>query len=87
MAAAFHNVGAKKLQNGERADCEVLVFGDDPAARAAVIEVAAIIGTRGVDGGSLANAVAVEVLTSILIAINRNYKVPGAGIRIAGLMN
>jgi NADPH-dependent F420 reductase len=85
VVAAFHNVGAKKLQDGERADCDVLVFGDDAEARAAVIELAGIVAARGVDGGALANSAAAEALTSVLIAINRRYKVPGAGIRITGL--
>jgi NADPH-dependent F420 reductase len=85
VVAAFHNVGAKKLHAGERADCDVLVFGDDPAAREQVIQMACAIASRGVDGGCLANAVAAESLTSVLIAINRRYKIPGAGIRITGL--
>jgi hypothetical protein len=33
----------------------------------------------------LANSVAAEALTSVLIGINRRYKVSGAGIRITGL--
>jgi len=85
VVSAFHNVGAKKLHDSQRADCDVLVFGDDPAARARVIELAGVVATRGVDGGSLANSVAAEALTSVLIAINRRYKIPGAGIRITGL--
>ena len=85
VAAAFHNVGAKKLHGGEKADCDVLVFADDAAVREQVIALADVIATRGVDGGALANAVAAETLTSVLIAINRRYKVPGAGIRITGL--
>lgn len=85
VAAAFHNVGAKKLHGGEKADCDVLVFGDDPAVREQVIALCNVVASRGVDGGVLANAVAAEALTSVLIAINRRYKVPGAGIRITGL--
>lgn len=85
VAAAFHNVGAKKLHNGEKADCDVLVFADDAAVRQQVIALADVVATRGVDGGVLANCVAAEALTSVLIAINRRYKVPGAGIRITGL--
>jgi NADPH-dependent F420 reductase len=85
VVAAFHNVGAKKLQNGEKADCDVLVFADDSAARETVVELAAAVASRGVDGGVLANTSAAEALTSVLIAINRRYKVPGAGIRITGL--
>jgi NADPH-dependent F420 reductase len=85
VVGAFHNVGAKKLQNGEKADCDVLVFGDDAAAKDIVIKLAGEVATRGIDGGALANSVAAEALTSVLIAINRRYKVTGAGIRIAGL--
>jgi|SRR6185437_867715 len=85
VAAAFHNVGAKKLHSGEKADCDVLVFSDDAAVREQVIALANIVATRGVDGGALANTVAAEALTSVLIAINRRYKIPGAGIRITGL--
>lgn len=85
VAAAFHNVGAKKLHGGQKADCDVLVFADDAEVRQRVIEIADVVATRGIDGGVLANAVAAEALTSVLIAINRRYKVPGAGIRITGL--
>lgn len=85
VAAAFHNVGAKKLHGGEKADCDVLVFSDDASAREQVISLANVVATRGVDSGVLANAIAAEALTSVLIAINRRYKIPGAGIRITGL--
>jgi 8-hydroxy-5-deazaflavin:NADPH oxidoreductase len=85
VAAAFHNVSAKKLHSGNKADCDVLVFADDAMVREQVIGLANVVATRGVDGGVLANAVAAEALTSVLIAINRRYKIPGAGIRITGL--
>jgi 8-hydroxy-5-deazaflavin:NADPH oxidoreductase len=85
VVAAFHSVGAKKLQGGDKADCDVLVFGDDTAAKDIVIALASAVATRGVDGGTLANSVAAEALTSVLIAINRRYKVAGAGLRITGI--
>lgn len=85
VVSAFHNIGATKLQTGERADCDVLVFGNDQESRAIVIALAGEVATRGVDGGVLANSAAAEALTSVLIGINRRYKVPGAGIRITGL--
>jgi 8-hydroxy-5-deazaflavin:NADPH oxidoreductase len=85
VAAAFHNVGAKKLHSGEKADCDVLVFADSAEVREQVVALADVVATRGVHGGALANTVAAEALTSVLIAINRRYKVPGAGIRITGL--
>lgn len=85
VVSAFHNVGATKLHQGGRADCDVLVFGDDKAARDIVINLANEVASAGIDGGVLANSAAAEALTSVLIGINRRYKVPGAGIRITGL--
>jgi len=85
VVSAFHNVGASKLHEGGKADCDVLVFSDDKEARSLVMQLADVVATRGVGGGALANSAAAEAMTSILIWINRNYKVPGAGIRITGL--
>ncbi|WP_048646471.1 NADPH-dependent F420 reductase [Nitratireductor soli] len=85
VVSAFHNVGAAKLHKGGRADCDVLVFSDDKDARNQVIELAGAVANRGVGGGSLANSAAAEALTSVLIWINRQYKVLGAGIAITGL--
>jgi NADPH-dependent F420 reductase len=85
VVSAFHNIGAAKLQAGGAVDCDVLVFGDDRAAREAVMALADALGTRGIDGGPLANSAAAEALTSVLIGINRRYKVDGAGIRITGI--
>ncbi|HVT55181.1 MAG TPA: NADPH-dependent F420 reductase, partial [Xanthobacteraceae bacterium] len=79
VVSAFHNVGAAKLRAGERVDCDVLVFGNDKEAREIVISLAQEIASNGIDGGVLANSVAAEALTSVLIGINRRYKVPGAG--------
>jgi len=85
VVSAFHNVGATKLHAGGRADCDVLVFGNDKEARDIVIGLADEVASCGIDGGVLANSAAAEALTSVLIWINRRYKVPGAGIRITGL--
>lgn len=85
VVSAFHNVGAEKLKAQGPVDCDVLVFGDDRAARDTVIALADALGTRGIDGGPLGNSVAAEALTSVLIGINRRYKIDGAGIRITGI--
>lgn len=85
VVSAFHNVGATKLHAGGRADCDVLVFGNDKESRDIVIGLANEVASAGIDGGVLANSAAAEALTSVLIGINRRYKVPGAGIRITGL--
>ena len=85
VVAAFHNIGAAKLRAGDGVDCDVLVCGDDKAARDEVIALAAAAGARGIDAGPIANAVAAEALTAVLIGINRRYKTRDAGIRITGL--
>lgn len=85
VVGAFHNVGSQKLHAGSNADCDVLVFSDDADARGEVIKLADAVSNRGVDGGALANSAAAEALTSVLISINRKYKVKGAGITISGL--
>lgn len=86
VVAAFQNVSAEKLADPDiKVDCDVLVCGDDDAAKADVIRLAEAAGMRGVDAGALANAVAVEALTPVLLYINKKYSVKGAGIRITGL--
>ena len=85
VVSAFHHVGAAKLRAGGAVDCDVLVFGNDRQARDIVIALTGAIGMRGIDGGPIANSVAAEALTSVLIGINRRYKVDGAGIRITGI--
>jgi len=86
MVSAFHNVAAHKLATDEVVECDVLVFGDDKAARSVVIEIAKQAGLRGIHGGALANSAAAEALTSVLIFLNKTYRVDGAGIRITGAL-
>lgn len=85
VVSGFHNVAALKLQKGEPIDCDVLVFGDSAEDRGVVVALAEAAGLRGLHAGPLANSAAAEALTSVLIGINRNYKVDGAGIRITGI--
>jgi NADPH-dependent F420 reductase len=86
VVSAFQNVSAHLLRDPERAiDCDVLVCGDDAAAREQVIDLAGDIGLRAYHAGPICNSAAAEALTSILIAINVRYKVPGAGIRLTGV--
>jgi len=85
VVSAFHNVAAHKLIKDEAIDCDVLVCGDEPKDREQVLALVAAAGLRGIHAGPLANSVAAEALTSVLIGINRNYKVDGAGIRITGI--
>ena len=84
MVSAFHSVAAHKLATNDDVACDVLVFGDDKNARAQVVELVAQTGLRGIHGGALANSAAAEAMTSILIFINKTYRVDGAGIQITG---
>mgnify|MGYP001606332390 CR=1 FL=1 len=86
LVSAFHNVAAHTLITDADVDCDVLVFGDDKAARAEVIGLAEQMGLRGLHGGALVNSAAAEALTSILIFLNKTYQVDGAGIRITGTL-
>ena len=83
VVSAFQNVAAVHLQEGSELDCDVLVCGDNKEARAAVIELVEAAGLRGFHAGSIANAAAVEAMTSLLIFINKQYKCH-AGIKITG---
>jgi len=84
VVSAFHNVAAHKLIKDTEVECDVLVFGDDKAARGTVVGLVRDCGLRGLHGGALVNSAAAEALTSILIFVNKTYAVDGAGIRITG---
>jgi NADPH-dependent F420 reductase len=86
VVSAFHNVAAHKLATDEAVACDVLVFGDDPAARERGVQLARAAGLRGLHGGALANSAAAEALTSVLIFINKTYAVEGAGVAITGAL-
>jgi len=86
VISAFQNVSAVHLKDPTHpVDCDVLVCGDDAAAREEVCTLARAAGMVGLHAGALANSAAAEALTSVLIAINKRYKVPGSGLRITGL--
>jgi NADPH-dependent F420 reductase len=85
VVSAFHNVAATHLRDGIGDDeGDVLVFGDSQNARAVVVELTNALGLRAWHAGSIDNSVAGEALTSVLIFLNKRYKIDGAGIRITG---
>jgi NADPH-dependent F420 reductase len=86
VVSAFHNVAAHKLITDAFVECDVLVFGDDKAAREVAVSIVDACGLRGLHGGVLANSAAAEAMTSVLIFLNKNYSVDGAGVRITGQM-
>jgi 8-hydroxy-5-deazaflavin:NADPH oxidoreductase len=77
VTAAFHHLSAPSLANLDRdlSGEDVLVCGDDAAARARVVALAeAVTGRPGVDVGALRQARVLEPFTAVLIAVNKKYK-------------
>jgi NADPH-dependent F420 reductase len=86
VVAALHHVSSAHLEDLDHViDCDVLVCGDDPAAREVIASLVRDLGLRPVDAGVLDNAIALEALTPVLLHVNRHYKVKAAGVRITGL--
>lgn len=86
VVSAFQNISAHKLKKLDHTiPCDVLVCADDKDARLLVVGLAQDAGLRGINAGPLANSTVAESLTSVLIWINRTYKVPDAGIVITGI--
>lgn len=85
VVSAFQNVAAAHLDDPDHdPDCDVLVCGDDAEACQQVLALVTAAGMKGWHAGPIANAAAAEALTSVLITLNRRYKIPGAGLRITG---
>ncbi|HLK44338.1 MAG TPA: hypothetical protein VKT18_00055, partial [Acidimicrobiales bacterium] len=64
---------------------DVLVCGDDPAARRTTCElVDSLDGLRAVEVGSLAQAGAIEAFTAVCITVNIRHKVHST-LRLGGL--
>ncbi|WP_339709979.1 NADPH-dependent F420 reductase [uncultured Sphingosinicella sp.] len=86
VVSAFQNISAHHLTKlDEEIECDVLVCADEAETADTVVALAEAIGLKAWNAGPLANSVVAEGLTSVLIALNRKYKVPGSGIRITGI--
>ena len=85
VVSAFQNVAADVLASDIEPECDVLVAGDKAEAREVVVRLAQAAGFRAWHAGPLANAAAMEALTSVLIFMNRHYKSEHAGIRLTGV--
>ena len=85
VVSAFQNVSAEILKGEKPVNCDVLVCGNRKDSRSKVIELITSIGMRGWHAGQLANSVASEALTSVLISINKHHSVSHSGIQITGI--
>jgi NADPH-dependent F420 reductase len=85
VAAGFQSLAAVHLTEPNPPEEDVLVCGDDERAKQLALELASrLVRGRAIDAGPLANARALEGMTSVILNVNRRYKVH-AGIRLVGL--
>ncbi len=84
VVSAFQNVAADLVQDLESPiECDILVCGNQRAARQTVVELAEAAGLTAWHAGPIDNSAAAEALTSVLIFLNRG-DISHAGIRITG---
>jgi 8-hydroxy-5-deazaflavin:NADPH oxidoreductase len=86
IVSAFQNMSAEELQHLDHPiEADVLVCGRDAEAKQVVIGLAnEIAGVRGIDAGGPSQSRYVEMLTSLLINLNRKHKTQSS-VRIVGL--
>ena len=86
VVAALHHVSSAHLGDPAHAiPGHVLVCGDDAAAKELTLELVAQLPARALDAGPLANAVALEAMTPVLLYLNKKYKRAGVGLLIEGI--
>lgn len=86
VIAALHHVSSVHLADPDHViDCDVLVCGDDTAARDTAVRLIEDLGVRALHAGPLENAIALEALTPVLLFLNSKYRSSGTGIRFTGL--
>jgi NADPH-dependent F420 reductase len=86
VVAGFHHIAAAELvETAHPIDSDLLLCGDDAAAKETVAELGRAMGLRVLDVGRLSNAGPLEGITAVLASINRRYRIRGAGLRITGL--
>jgi NADPH-dependent F420 reductase len=86
VVAGLHHVSGVHLADPDHeVACDVLVCSDDAAALELVMRLVGDLGLRAFDAGPLANAVALESLTPVLLHLNKRYASSGTGVRITGV--
>lgn len=87
VICAFNNISQTWfMQLDEPIDCDCLICGDDPQAKAMVTPlIEKVPGLRVIDCGALERAGIIEKITPLLIGLNIKNKCSFGGIRITGL--
>jgi 8-hydroxy-5-deazaflavin:NADPH oxidoreductase len=85
VASGYQSLPAAHLAHPDRLDQDVLVCGDEPAAKDPALELGSnLVSGRALDAGPLANSRALEGMTAVILHVNRRYRVV-AGLRLTGL--
>ena len=85
VVGALHNISAVDLGDVDAPLGDVLICGDDAAAKQRVMEIIQRIGATAYDAGASSNAYVIEGLTGVIIALNRKYKSKHGSIKITGI--
>ncbi len=86
VVSAFHTLSADLLAGDDGpVPGNVLLCGNDPAAKDTAAAMARAIGSIPIDAGLLTWAQTLEHLGALMIALNQRYKRKHAGLRITGL--
>jgi NADPH-dependent F420 reductase len=84
VVAGLHSLAAGKLAHG-RPDEDAFVCGNDADAKTLALELAAkVVSGRALDAGPLTSARALEMMTAVIVNLNKRYK-GHAGLRVTGL--
>jgi 8-hydroxy-5-deazaflavin:NADPH oxidoreductase len=86
VVAAFHHLPASQLEQLDHAlDTDVLICSDHGGASMTVVGlVESIAGLRPIEVGTLAQAAALEALTSVCATVNMRYRVQ-TSVRLQGI--
>jgi NADPH-dependent F420 reductase len=82
VASGLQSFAAANVIEGDPGDA--LICGDAGDAKERALELAQRLGARAVDVGPLANARALEGMTSVILNVNKRYHAR-AGIRLTGI--
>lgn len=86
VVTAYQNVPASALKKNidQPIQSDVLICADDPEAAEIVVQLTEDAGMGAYYAGDLDNAIVVEGLTSLIIAMNKHYRGHGT-IRVSGI--
>jgi len=85
VVGALHSISAVDLGDVDAPLGDVLVCGDDAAAKQRVMEIIQRIGATAYDAGPASNDYVIEGLNGVIIALNRKYKSKHGSIKITGI--